>query len=108
MAQQPYFGYIAFPAARSSAAQTALPGTLSPSPPLSGRGSPEGSIIGVPGQKYTDILTGNIYIKVAGTQEIGWLQNGVSQGIVTGTVDVADDGSVWGKTPTGWAQLAGG
>lgn len=40
--------------------------------PLSGTGSPEGVVTGVPGQIYTDVTNHAFYIKEAGTGTTGW------------------------------------
>lgn len=40
---------------------------------LSGLGSPETVVPGVKGQKYVDITTGDLYMKMAGTQKRGWV-----------------------------------
>lgn len=108
MSSPVYTGYVAFPDSRSSSAQTSLPSQLSASPILSGKGNPESSVPGVPGQKYTDILTLEIYVKIAGTQTLGWQKVGIALGMDVGAVDVAQNGSVWAKLATGWVQLAGG
>jgi hypothetical protein len=49
-----------------------LPSILSPTSPLSGNGSPEGVVPGVPGHTWHDLLTDNLWLKVVGVQTIGW------------------------------------
>ncbi len=46
--------------------------TVSPSPPLSGFGSPQGVVPGVPGQSYQDLNNQQLWMKMAGTLEMGW------------------------------------
>jgi hypothetical protein len=45
---------------------------VSPGGLLAGNGSPEGSVIGNPGQRYRDLDNDNLYMKLHGTQNAGW------------------------------------
>lgn len=58
--------------APSGATRAALPSTLSKAPMLSGHGSPEGTVPGVPGQPYTDLDTNCLWLKMRGDQKLGW------------------------------------
>ena len=53
---------------------------VEPGPTLSGHGPPEGVISGIPGQGYADLDTNAFYVKLRGTQAVGWIQNGVAWG----------------------------
>lgn len=68
--------FIPFSGARPSPFVNVLPSNVSPCHALSGHGSPEGVIPGNVGQRYLDLDTGDFYIKMAGTQMIGWEQFG--------------------------------
>lgn len=63
-----------------------LPSRVSPAASITGHGTPEGAVPGVPGQRYDDLDTNNIYIKIAGTSVGGWQLVGVaaSEGAVPG------------------------
>lgn len=61
-----------------------LPTHAHPSSPMSGDGSPEGVVPGNPGTRYTDLLTQNEYLKVAGVQSLGWQLIGKSCPCPTG------------------------
>jgi hypothetical protein len=41
--------------------------------PLTGVGAPEGVVTATPGRWYVDTGTNNIYLKVSGTGNLGWL-----------------------------------
>lgn len=45
-------------------------------PPVSGHGTPEDSVDGVPGDRYTDIDTGELYRKMTGNRKTGWVKVG--------------------------------
>lgn len=49
-----------------------LPSNVSPSLELGGVGNPEGVVPGVPGQTYVDVQTLDLYLKIAGVQNLGW------------------------------------
>lgn len=57
-----------------------LPVQISPSNPLSGNGAPDGSVKGIPGQVYRDLLTNNLYMKAQGVDVLGWILVGVDFG----------------------------
>lgn len=42
------------------------------SPPLSGHGSPERAVHGIPGWRYVDVDTNDLYMKFSGTGTRGW------------------------------------
>lgn len=42
--------------------------------PAAGSGSPEGVVSGSPGKIYTDVDTSNLWNKVTGTGNTGWVQ----------------------------------
>ena len=97
--------FTPFNSNRASPTVPCLPTTLSIGPLLSGTGSPEGVVPGVVGECYRDNATLNLWRKMAGTQKIGWQLIGKVAPIDIGAVDVASDGSVWGKSATGWYLL---
>lgn len=68
--------FVPFGPGRTGPFQAVLPVKLSPSHPLCGEGSPEGAVPGVAGQRYTDILTGDQYLKMQGNQNVGWEKTG--------------------------------
>jgi len=49
--------------------------------PIAAHGSPQGMVPAVPGQSYIDLDSGNLWIKVSGTQTLGWLLIGPSGGV---------------------------
>lgn len=57
-----------------------LPSRVYPAQPISGNGAPEGVVAGNPGQRYNDLLTGNLWIKIQGTGVLGWELRGVVGG----------------------------
>ena len=59
-------------AGRTDLFQTQLPSNVSTSRELGGVGSPEGVVPGVPGQTYVDTGNLDLYMKIAGVQNIGW------------------------------------
>lgn len=59
-------------AGRTDLFTTSLPSTVGTSPELSGSGSPEGAVPGVPGQTFVNVDTLELYVKIAGVQNIGW------------------------------------
>lgn len=69
--------YIPMPQGRTLS-QPTLQSTVRPSEPIYGNGAPEGVVFGNPGQNYQDTLTGNWYVKVAGTTNLGWLFTGAA------------------------------
>lgn len=71
--------YIAFGDRQPIPLRT-LPSILSPSNPIKGTGSPEGSVPGVTGQPYTDITTGDLYVKMVGNGNVGWVKVATSPG----------------------------
>jgi hypothetical protein len=104
-----------------------LPNTVSPGGILGGSGSPEGVVPGSPGQRYRDNDNNDLYLKMGGTQEIGWRligslleglmvsATGITQvfygnavdpnGVITARAPAIyyslTDGSDWRKTNTG-------
>lgn len=64
--------YVPFPSSRSGPFAGSLPTRVAPCASISGNGAPEDSVIGNPGQRYTDLLTGNMYVKVQSTGAKGW------------------------------------
>lgn len=106
----------------------ALPTTFQDGPQLSGNGSPEGVVPGVPGQQYVNLLNQDLYLKLAGTQAVGWKLvgkatagvvifrgSGNPNNVVTATSPAffyTATGSVWmkidsGSSNTGWEQIIG-
>lgn len=63
--------FVPYPSGRSVPAGS-LSTRVSPCEPISGNGTPEGNVPGNPGQRYTDIDNGNMYLKIQGTAETGW------------------------------------
>jgi hypothetical protein len=59
-------------AGRTDLFTTTLPSTVGPSLELSGSGSPEGVVAGVPGQTFVNIDNLDLYQKIAGVQTTGW------------------------------------
>lgn len=49
-----------------------LPSTVAPTGQLSGHGSPEGVVPGIPGTLYKNLDTLDQWLKMAGSQETGW------------------------------------
>ena len=73
MAQMPYVpnvGLNSFPATLQSA--------VGKGDPITGHGSPEDVVPSTPGTQYTDIDTGDIYVKVGGVQAKGWQKVGAA------------------------------
>lgn len=56
--------------------ENAYPDGGNAGPPLSCEGTPENQIFADPGSKCIDILTQDLYVKVAGTGKVGWQLNG--------------------------------
>lgn len=73
-----------------------LPTRVYPAQALSGNGSPEGVVPGNPGQSYTDLDNNNLYLKIRGTQTIGWQ-----------LVGVAGEGTGGGTTPANLQLMTG-
>lgn len=67
-------------AGRSGPFVGVLPSKVEPAQPLSCNGSPEGVVPGNPGQTCVNLLNGDLYLKLQGTQMIGWQLVGVSGG----------------------------
>lgn len=65
------------PAGRTTPPVT-LQSTVRPSKALYGNGSPEGIVLGNPGQLYQDQLTAIWYVKVGGTTTFGWQSTGAA------------------------------
>lgn len=59
-------------AGRTDTFVTTLPSTVGTSPELSGSGSPEGVVPGVPGQTFVNVDNDDLYLKIAGVQAMGW------------------------------------
>lgn len=59
-------------AGRTDTFVTTLPSTVGTSPELSGSGSPEGVVPGVPGQTFVNVDNLDLYLKIAGVQSMGW------------------------------------
>lgn len=120
---------------RSGFESLTLPAVGSPSIPLSGVGAPDGVVVGIPGQTYTDLDTNNLYIKMGGNQALGWQLIGIARAggsgcsgtsLIYGSGDpngvfaatwpaifYGDNGSVWvkitpGTTNTGWQNIIAG
>jgi hypothetical protein len=90
--------------------QPVLPSRLNATTRISGDGAPEGVVISSPGQVYTDNLSDNLYIKVSGTQTIGWRLIGkwtATAGGGSGTAQVFSGGGNPNGvvTPSGSAAL---
>lgn len=49
---------------------------------LFGEGSPEGSVVAVMGTMYIDILNSEVYIKVSGSDEYGWVPVSSEENII--------------------------
>lgn len=64
--------FIPFAAGRATPFVGSLPTNVSPAQAISGHGSPEGSVPGNPGQRYQDLDTGDQWMKIQGTSELGW------------------------------------
>ena len=82
-----------------------VPPNVHPRGPMTGNGSPEGVARANPGTGYTDNLTGHLWVKFIGVQELGWKDVGLpgpGQGSGGGTKQVfAGTGSPVGiVTPT--------
>jgi len=50
---------------------------------VSGHGSPEGVVPGVPAQIYDDLDGGGMWMKLAGTQTLGWALIGASGALIS-------------------------
>lgn len=70
-----YNGYT--PSFTGPAAQVLPTSAEGDSPPLSGNGNPEGVVVGVPGWRYKDLLTHDLYLKISGSSVRGWIKIGV-------------------------------
>ncbi len=70
--------FVPFSGNRPTPFQNVLPTNVNPCAPLSGHGSPEGVVAGNPGMRWLDIDTGDFWVKFAGTQAIGWRQQGAA------------------------------
>lgn len=60
-------------AGRTDLFTTTLPSNVGTSPELSGAGSPEGIVPGVPGQTFVNTDNLDLYLKISGVQNIGWV-----------------------------------
>lgn len=113
--------------------QNTLPSNPSAKTLLSGSGNPEGVVIGSPGQPYVDNDNYYLYLKVAGTQKVGWQHVGTysettsttriyygtdtdPNGVISASrpaLYYGSDGSVWVKTgdevgTSDWTQIIAG
>lgn len=51
-----------------------LPLNVKESVTVPGHGNPNGVIPGIPGWKYEDVDTGNVWLKLNGNNNVGWVQ----------------------------------
>lgn len=75
--------FVPFQAGRADPFVAALPTHVYPAQPISGHGSPEGTVPGNPGQRYQDLDNGDQWMKIQGTSALGWQKVGT-----TGTAGV--------------------
>lgn len=66
------------PGIGSGAFVITIPPEVDPGPAIQGTGSPEGTVEANPGTAYTDSVTQDLYIKIAGVQSLGWALAGKS------------------------------